>query len=122
MERGTDTGSQTLIDATVAMAASSRLAYLVSYFANPGGDWQGALIKYLLEHRTLNNWGVVQWSGGGDLYAGGATVNNEAGGVWDIQGDESVRAATGGSVFNNDGTLQKSGGSGTSTIESTFMT
>src|SRR5262249_11150948 len=46
MERGTDTGSQTLIDATVAMAASSRLAYLVSYFANPGGDWQGALIKY----------------------------------------------------------------------------
>src|SRR5262249_10294560 len=46
MERGTDTGSPTLIDATVAMAASSRLAYLVSYFANPGGDWQGALIKY----------------------------------------------------------------------------
>src|SRR5262249_556820 len=46
MERGTDTGSQTLIDATVAMAASSRLAYLVSYFANPGGGWQGALIKY----------------------------------------------------------------------------
>src|SRR5262249_11783199 len=46
MERGTDTGSQTLIDATVGMAASSRLAYLVSYFANPGGDWQGALTKY----------------------------------------------------------------------------
>src|SRR5262249_9181064 len=46
MERGTDTGSQTLIDATVAVAASSRLAYLVSYFANPGGGWQGALIKY----------------------------------------------------------------------------
>src|SRR5262249_40473644 len=38
------------IDATVAMAASSRLAYLVSYFANPGGDWQGALIKY---HRSV---------------------------------------------------------------------
>src|SRR5262249_33086046 len=51
MERGTDTGSQTLIDATVAMAASSRLAYLVSYFANPGGDWQGALIKYLFHER-----------------------------------------------------------------------
>ena len=74
--------------------------------------------------RTINNTGEITLSGGMPLcnYTGGTpTINNLAGAVFDLQNDQGInRIYAIDSVVNNAGTFQKSGGSGTSSINWTF--
>ena len=94
-------------------------------------DAQGGLIlgqtgqanELSLDTRTLTNEGAATFLGdqNGSFSqlntANGATINNWAGGTWDIQDDNSIFNSSGAlSTFNNAGMLTKSAGSGTSTI------
>ena len=51
---------------------------------------------------------------------GGAEFINDAGGSFDIQNDELLDSYSGGGTFNNFGTVSKSAGSGTTTVEVPF--
>ena len=68
--------------------------------------------------RTVDNYTTVTWNGGA-IYAGGScTWNNKGGALFDIAGDLTwLLAIAGNPVFNNDGTLRKSAGSGTSSFQ-----
>src|SRR5207302_514441 len=58
---------------------------------------------------------------GGDIWSGsGATINNQAGGLFDLQADQTWTYNQGGAppVLNNAGTVQKSAGTGTTAFES----
>ncbi len=71
--------------------------------------------------RTLNNSGTMTASGGEVRGLNGAVFNNGASGLVDFQGDLIFYNPFGGSVvFNNSGTVQKSGGTGATTIGMTF--
>ncbi len=69
--------------------------------------------------RTINNGGTMTWSGGTINSGVGATLNNQGGGLMDMQSDDLWANNLGGAapVLNNAGTLRKSAGSGTSTIQ-----
>ena len=71
----------------------------------------------------LTNAGTVNWTGTGHLrvlyYLGGnyfGTIANLAGGLFDIQNDTLLDYYSGTELFNNAGTLRKSAGTGTTTI------
>jgi len=73
-------------------------------------------LHYLIDS-SLHSSGTVVWTGGGLILNGSSTVTNEAGGLWDIQGDVSVGSQGAGSpAFTNSGTLRKSAGPGTLTL------
>jgi hypothetical protein len=80
----------------------------------------GASLKSFVQ-RTINNGGTASLSGG-DIWSGqGATFTNQAGGVFDVQGDASFLNNQGGSAtINNAGTFKKSGGTGTTSITAAF--
>lgn len=65
---------------------------------------------------VLDNQGTLRWGEGvGALQVtGNATLNNA--GLWDWQGDNLVSYAGGGAHIQNTGTLRKSGGTGTATL------
>jgi hypothetical protein len=63
--------------------------------------------------RVVENWGTAVWSGG-NIDARGGVVNNRAGGVWELAGDQYFDDG----VFNNQGTLVKTAGEAAS--QSTF--
>ena len=67
----------------------------------------------------LGNNGIMIQSGGGGIVSGYSfhdTLDNYAGGIYDIQNDNGVSL----SAFNNYGLLEKTGGSGTSVIQAIF--
>jgi hypothetical protein len=70
----------------------------------------------------LTNAGNVVWTGSGQVQVAYAiptydgVIYNQAGALFDIQSDTVLNDDTGNEVFNNAGTLRKSGGSGTSTF------
>jgi hypothetical protein len=75
----------------------------------------------------LTNSGTVTWTGAGELrvlyYPGGnyyGVIYNLAGGLFNIQNDETLGNYTGTEVFSNAGTVRKSAGSGTTTINPQF--
>jgi hypothetical protein len=70
-----------------------------------------------LDHRTLDNAGTATWIGTGNIGLDGFSVwNNLPGATFLAQND----ATFGGGTFNNAGTLQKMGSTGTTTF-STFL-
>ncbi|MDB6032819.1 MAG: hypothetical protein JWM16_3157 [Verrucomicrobiales bacterium] len=76
----------------------------------------GTGAKYLCG--PLNNAGAIHWSGGDiNVYNNGTicngAINNQAGGLFDIQGDNNLNALVGPETLNNFGVLRKSAGSGT---------
>jgi hypothetical protein len=67
----------------------------------------------------LGNHGIMIQSGAGGIVSGYSfhdTLDNYAGGIYDIQNDNGVSL----SAFNNHGLLEKTGGSGTSVIQAIF--
>ena len=67
----------------------------------------------------LGNNGIMIQSGAGGIVSGYSfhdTLDNYAGGIYDIQNDNGVSL----SAFNNYGLLEKTGGSGTSVIQAIF--
>jgi uncharacterized repeat protein (TIGR01451 family) len=76
----------------------------------------GGAFTYL-EQRTLTNNGTINYVATGQYLTiqVGSTVNNA--GTFDIQSDQMIwQAGSGPNVFANSGTLQKSGGAGTSAL------
>jgi hypothetical protein len=66
---------------------------------------------------TLQNSGTLTLVGTGDLFIlGAATLANATGGLIDIQNDAGISSSNSSGGLNNQGTLQKSGGNGTSVI------
>jgi hypothetical protein len=74
----------------------------------------------VLDNRTLNTAGAVNFSGAGRLIAGnGAVINNS--GIWTLAGDEQILYNFGSlPTFNNNGTLTKSAGLGAAVIGMAF--
>ena len=68
---------------------------------------------------TINNAGRTLWTGAGDINMRDAAVfNNESGGLFDLQNDQTL-SATGGNgaaVFNNGGVVRKAAGTGASSF------
>jgi len=75
-----------------------------------------------LESRTLTNSGTVTFGGTGAvrLYYG-PTIDNQSGGVFDVQGDVVLDHFSGDNLtFTNAGTFRRSSGTGTATVEGIF--
>ena len=102
-------------------------------FPGPMFQWQGGTLggsgTYLTNAGTINvtgpvgseglataNNGIMIQSGMGAIIGGSALLNNNAAGVYQIQNDNGVAI----SIFKNYGLLEKTGGSGTSTIDASF--
>ena len=56
------------------------------------------------------------------MHTGVGNLSNEAGAVYDLQGDAAVGSDAVGDTFLNRGTLRKSGGTGTSSVQPTAFT
>jgi hypothetical protein len=129
---GTLTGSG---GGTVLMNNGTVFGYQGATLDFPGSmfQWQGGTLggsgTYLTNAGTINvtgpvgsegvaiaNNGIMIQSGTGAIIGGSALLNNNAAGVYQIQNDNGV--ATGN--FYNYGLLEKTGGSGTSTIDASF--
>ncbi len=73
-----------------------------------------------LDTRTLNNSGTVVWANTNWMsFYNNATINNNTGGLFDIQNDQTMQNSSGG-VFNNYGTFRKTVATATSTISIPF--
>jgi trimeric autotransporter adhesin len=75
-----------------------------------------------MDSRTLNNGGTATWPGAaseGLLLDTGATVNNLTGAIWNFASDNGI-SGDGSGIFNNAGTFEKTGGTGTSVIQTVF--
>jgi hypothetical protein len=76
---------------------------------------------------TFINAGTIEQTGPGDLniQSGGianlTTLVNQAGAVYDLQADSGISSNSGGGTVINQGTLQKSAGNNSSTINVVFM-
>ena len=91
--------------------------------ANGGISYTGGGNVYLYG-RTLNNTGTATWgtASGYNFYLGyGAIVNNKAAGTWNYTNDyPTLNVTTGGGTFNNVGTFEKTAGTGTTTVAAAF--
>jgi hypothetical protein len=68
-----------------------------------------------LSGRTMNNTRIANWDGTFFLMEDGAVFNNKAGATWNHENDSEILFEGGtSSVFNNVGTFEKTGGTGTS--------
>ena len=68
-----------------------------------------------LSNATVNNAGRFNYATGGDtlLLNNGTVFNNQAGSIFDVQGDFAVRTTAAAGTFNNAGTVSKSAGGST---------
>src|SRR5580698_4421784 len=91
--------------------------------ANGGISYSGGGNAYLYG-RTLNNAGTATWgtSNGYDFYLGyGAIVNNKASATWNYTNDyPTLNVTTGGGTFNNAGTFEKTAGTNPTTVAPAF--
>jgi fibronectin-binding autotransporter adhesin len=72
-----------------------------------------------LAGRTLENAGTATWTGtSGITLSNNAVVTNDAGALFDARSDVAISGYSG--TFNNAGTLKKSAGTGTTTINALF--
>jgi fibronectin-binding autotransporter adhesin len=72
--------------------------------------------------RQFDNQGTVTWTGGQVLGNNNPTFNNQAGAVFDVRADTTFFSSSDSStpVFNNDGTLRKTAGTGSTVWQGTF--
>jgi hypothetical protein len=79
---------------------------------------------HTLSATTMTNQGTVAWAGTGPLALGGnASVVNESGALWDVQGGTvNVQTASAGTQsFTNAGTLRKTGTTGTLSVSGSVV-
>jgi hypothetical protein len=74
-----------------------------------------------LDGRTLNNKQTVTMTSRGNFItlSDSAIVNNNTGATWNFTADADINGSAG--TFNNSGTLKKTSGTGTSTIQPAFV-
>jgi uncharacterized repeat protein (TIGR01451 family) len=71
----------------------------------------------ILDSRTINNSGTINFLATGNTYAQGtAVINNLSGGIYNIQSDNPFAYNGGSPQINNSGTVEKTSGTGTSSI------
>ena len=77
-----------------------------------------------LSASTIDNQGTFNHNSGSNtfFFSAGGVFNNQAGGVFNFLNDFDVQSSGGGGTFNNAGTVQKTGGGLTSSINVTFDT
>jgi hypothetical protein len=81
--------------------------------ANPSG------LGLSLNTRTLENGGLVLWTGSGDVALNsGAVVTNRAGALFEVRNASSLQANVGTGRFDNTGTFRKVGNTGTTIVAS----
>jgi hypothetical protein len=89
-------------------------------FANGGLTVSGAAGK-ILDGRALVNAGMATWGGTGSvLFFSSASFDNTATGTFDVQTDTTFGGL--GDVLTNEGTLKKSAGAGTTTLNGDLTT
>ena len=88
---------------------------------------------HTLLYCTLDNGGVVNWAGNGDLVAGSTYwsqtvgITNRAGGVFNVLSDQTLANLDNSGYgapafrFDNNGTVRKSGSAGTTTVAATMV-
>lgn len=114
LSAGTITGSGTLTANGLFIWTGGSMSGTGHTVANGGLEINGLGILSLTG-RTLDNAGTAVWIGGSPSLTGGAVFNNLPGATFDAQGNSSFLGG-GGGIFNNGGTLVKSGGTGTSSL------
>jgi hypothetical protein len=90
--------------------------------ANAGINFLGSA-NVALSFRTLKNNATATWSGATGFMnlVNGAVINNTATGTWNYTNDSTIGYGGGNAVaINNDGTFEKTGGTGNTTIGMTF--
>jgi RHS repeat-associated protein len=71
---------------------------------------------------VLNNDGIILHVGVGNIQFENATLNNRAGGVYDLRNTGGLLTQTGANLFSNAGTLRRSAGTGQATINTPVST
>ena len=118
---GTLTGADTLTVTGMATWTGGTMSGTGLTLAQGGLTLSGS-IDLPLDHRALTNAGrAADTQTGRLLVSNGAQITNQAGATWDFQGNGSIVQGTGiAGGFTNAGTLQKSAGTGTTTIDLVF--
>ena len=116
-------GSLLVADGATLNWTGGSLSGALTVASNGVLNLSGSATKTLSAALTNASGGTIHWSGPGDLqlYNNGGSpyngaIHNLAGGLFDIQNDQSVASAYGPEFFDNAGTLRKSAGSGTTTF------
>src|SRR5512140_1586045 len=115
---GTLTGTGNLAVTATMTWSGGTLAGTGAITIGPGGTLNLSGSTKGFVQRTINNAGTIRWTAG-DLWSGSsATINNQSGGLLDLQGDSGWLHNLGGDspVLNNTGTVRKSGGTGTTPL------
>ena len=104
-----DLSSALVIGASGTLTVSNAVTFSYNNAAQNGGG-------------SLTNLGTVIWAGSGTTtYGYGGSVIYNAG-LWQAVADNSLHVGSGTNIFLNAGAFQKSGGSGTTTINWAFTT
>ncbi len=123
---GTLSGALSVVSGATVNWSGGTVNSYVTIATNGLLNLTGSGAKYIAN--VLTNAGTVEWLGG-DLVAQNyapygyyGAVENVAGGLWDIQCNQSVYNNYGGGApyFHNAGTVQKTAGTGTTTFSVTF--
>ena len=84
--------------------------------AGATGSLTTSVAKNFLAGALVDAGTITQTSAAANFTFGGGTLTIPSGGVYDIQGDVGISVSGGTNQINNAGTIQKSAGTGTSTI------
>ena len=110
------------IDNTASGAAINwNSASLSGTLNNPGQLNINTSSSYVSLYGTLNNTGTITWAAAAyPFYFYAGTLNNQSGGTVNSQADQTFAVGSGTPQFNNAGTLEKTGGTGTTSIAVPF--
>ncbi len=118
---GTLTGSGDLTISGLTTWSSGTLSGTEAFMADGGMSLE--FITKTLDGRTIDNSGFASWSAGSINASNGAVFNNLPGATFSCQFNGTIAhfPEVGDPLhFNNEGTLTKSGGTGTTTLHATF--
>jgi YVTN family beta-propeller protein len=105
------------------LSGTSCVAGTIAQLNANGGITFPSGTNTILSFRTLNSSGTATWSGtaGTIDMVNGSTISNLPSGIWNYANDSRVAFGGGNTVaFNNAGTFEKTGGTGTSTVGAPF--
>lgn len=114
---GTVTGSDTVSVSGLLTWTGGTMSGSGTTVAGGGIDLSGAVTKVL--QRSLENAGTATWTGTGQLWID-SEFKNLSGALFDVQNDTLMWYASSPGTFNNQGTLRKSAGTGTTDVRIAF--
>ena len=115
------TAGRAIDDTASGAAINWNSASLSGTLNNPGQLNINTSSSYVSLYGTLNNTGTITWAAGAyPFYFYAGTLNNESGGTVNSQADQTFAVGSGTPQFNNAGTLEKTGGTGTTSLAVPF--